>query len=346
MMRSRLRPMLLLALTASCAPRRGPSAPTAAAASVRVVAAGAELGGPFAVAFDRARRMYVAGMYGHRVTRVERDGRLTAIAGTGEAGGSGDGGPARAARLDQPHHLIVAPNDDVYVADTANFRVRKIDARTGVISTVAGSGRKGYAGDGGPALAADFGGIYCLAADPGFEALYLADLDNRRVRMVRLSDGVVTTVAGNGARGTPPDGADARAAPLSDPRAVAVDSHGNLYIIERGGHALRVVDRLGKIRTVVGTGEKGFTGDGADARMATLNGPKHLAIDRNDDVLIADTENHAIRRYSPRDGRIVRALGGPGDPAGLQRPHGVFVGPDGAMYVADSDNGRVLRFGP
>src|SRR5438445_9999798 len=131
-------------------------------------------------------------------------------------------------------------------------------------------------GDGGPAVKARFGNIYCASLDPSGERLYLADLDNRRIRVVDLGTGVVTTVAGNGKKGVPEDGADAVKAPLVDPRAVTVDDKGNVYILERSGHALRVVDAEGKIRTVVGTGKAGATGDDGPGRLATLNGPKHL----------------------------------------------------------------------
>src|SRR5262249_49025398 len=176
---------------------------------------------------------------------------------------------------------------------------------------------------------------------------------NRRIRVVDLKTGIVHTVAGNGQRGVPQDGSDARSAPLVDPRAVAADRKGNVYILERSGHALRVVDADGKIRTVVGTGKAGATGDGGDARKATLNGPKHLGIDAEDNVLIADTENHVIRKYLPREGTIVRVAGTGkkgmaglgGDPlkAELNQPHGVTVHASGMLYIADSSNNRVLR---
>jgi DNA-binding beta-propeller fold protein YncE len=313
----------------------------------------AKLRGPFAVGFDKAGNMYIAEMTGQRVRKVDGRGVLTTIAGTGEKGDGGDGGPALKAQFNGMHSLAVAPNGDLFVADTWNNRVRRIDAETGIITTVAGTGQKGFSGDGGPAAKAQFGGIYCVALDPKGERLYLADLDNRRIRMVDLQTGIVTTIAGNGRKGIPEDGADARMAPLVDPRAVAVDARGMVYILERSGHSLRVVDSQGKIRTVVGTGKQGARGDGGDARLATLGEPKHLCIDRDGNVLIADTENHLIRKYLPREGKIVRVagtgkkgtagLGSPPERAELNQPHGVYVDTSGVLYIADSSNDRVLK---
>jgi sugar lactone lactonase YvrE len=174
--------------------------------------------------------------------------------------------------------------------------------------------------------------------------------------MVDLKSGIVTTVAGNGERGVPSDGSTAKDAPLVDPRAVCADAAGNVYVLERSGHALRIVDFKGAIRTVVGTGQKGAGGDGGNAREATLNGPKHLCIDRDGGVIIADTENHVIRKYTPRDGKIVRLAGsgkrGTGGTSDLgssplevelNQPHGVYVHPSGDLYVSDSTNRRILK---
>jgi NHL repeat len=284
------------------------------------------------------------------------DGRVTTLAGTGRKGNGGDDGPAAQAELNGPHSLAVAGNGDIFVADTWNNRVRKIDGRSGRITNVAGTGRQGFAGDGGPASQAEFGGIYCLALDEAGQTLDLADLDNRRVRRINLNTGIVTTVAGNGKKGIPTDGDVALSAPLMDPRAVAIDGRGNLYIVERGGHALRVVDRSGKIRTVAGTGKPGNSGDGADARQARLNGPKHLCIDSEGGGCIADTENHRVRIYRPGDGTIqnvagtgrkgTSGLGGPPRGAELNQPHGVTVGPAGILYISDSSNNRILRGTP
>jgi len=316
----------------------------------------AKIVSPFGVGFDADGTLFFVEMLGHRVRKIGPDGLVSTLAGTGREGSSGDDGPAARAELNGPHSLAVASNGDVFVADTWNNRVRKIDARSGRITNVAGTGRKGFSGDGGFATQADFGGIYCLALDQAGQTLDLADLDNRRVRRVDMKTGIVSTVAGNGKKGVPADGDDARSEPLVDPRAVAVDGRGNLYILERGGNALRVVDRAGKIRTVAGTGKPGDSGDGGDSRQAMLNGPKHLCVDACFFMLIAATENHRIRVYRSEDGTIQRlagtgrkgakGLGGPPGAAELNQPHGVTVGPGGILYIADSSNNRILKIVP
>jgi hypothetical protein len=308
------------------------------------------------VAFDPTGTLYFVELSGERVRTIGADGLVRTIAGTGRKGDGGDGGPAVRAEFNAMHSLAVTRNGDIYVADTLNHRVRKFDTRSGEITTIAGTGAKGLSGDDGPATRAEFNGIYCIALDEAEKALYLADLENRRIRVVNLKTGVVSTVAGNGTRGIPEDGSDARSAPLVDPRAVAVDGRGNVYILERSGHALRVVDPAGKIRTVAGTGAKGSSGDGGDARKATLNGPKHLCVDAQDNVVIADTENHRIRLYRPADGTIVNiagsgakgtaGLGGPPALAELNQPHGVTIGPGGVLYICDSSNHRILKIVP
>ena len=314
----------------------------------------AQLLTPFGVDFNKSGEMFLVEYAGQSVRKVAGNGIVSTIAGTGRKGYSGDGGPALKAEFNSMHSLVIAPNGDIYVADTGNNCIRIIAG--GNVSTIAGTGHKGYSGDDGPAAKAEFGGLYSVALDARAERLYLADLDNRRIRVIQLDTGTVTTVAGSGERGVPEDGALARTAPLVDPRAVAVDGKGNVYILERNGHALRVVDTAGKIRTVAGSGKKGFSGDGGDARQATLNGPKHLCIDRDDNVIIADTDNHVIRKYLPREGKIVRVagtgskgiagLGGPPEQAELNQPHGVHVDVRGVLYIADSLNQRVVKIEP
>ena len=345
---------LILILTSTLGPASGAERLVLVAGGAGAPA-GAKLTSPFGVAFSPSGELIFVEMTGHRVGRIDGRGLVTTIAGTGRKGSGGDGGPATGAELNSPHGLAIAPDGGILVADTWNNRVRRIDPRTGRIATIAGTGRKGFGGDGGPATAAEFGGVYGFALDPAGTRLYVADLDNLRVRALDLATGLVTTAAGDGTRGVPADGAPARSAPLLDPRAVAADGAGNLYILERSGHALRVVGRDGIIRTVAGTGKAGATGDGGPARLATLNGPKHLCIDRDGGVLIADTENHLIRKYRPSNGTIVRiagtgrkgadGVGGPPDRARLSQPHGVAVHPSGEIYIADSSNDRILRIG-
>ena len=322
-----------------------------------VAATNAALTAPFGVDFDAQANLYIVEMTGHRVRRLAPSGLLSIVAGTGVSGRRGDKGPASAAEFNGIHNLAISPDGNaIYLADTWNNCVRKIDSLTGRVTTMAGTGEKGFTGDGGPAESARFGGVYCVSLNPSGDQMFLADLDNRRIRVVSLKSGIVRTIAGNGQKGIPADGAVATDAPLVDPRAVIADASGAVYVLERSGHALRVVGTDGRIRTIVGTGQKGNTGDGGPALQATLNGPKHLCFDREGRILIADTENHVIRRYSPKDGMIVRiagtgqpgskGTGGPPLEVQLRQPHGVYVHADGTLYISDSGNNRVLKVVP
>jgi sugar lactone lactonase YvrE len=326
------------------------------AASKDATPVGGTLSMPFAVDADTQGNLYLAELTGQRVRKFDVQGRLSTFAGTGAKGAAGDGGPARAAQFNGMHHLAITPGGDLLVADTWNNRVRRIDAQTGRITTIVGTGEKGFAGDGGLAVQAQCGGIYCIALDVPRNRLLLADLDNRRIRVVTLGDGRIATLAGNGTRGVPVDGSLAAQSPLVDPRAVTCDQAGNVYILERSGHALRAVDSQGRIRTVAGTGRKGPAADDVPALTATLNGPKHLCVDLQDNVIIADAENNVVRKLLVREGRLVRiagtgrmgsaGVGGPALQVELARPHGVFVDRHGTLYIADSDNHRVLRLVP
>jgi DNA-binding beta-propeller fold protein YncE len=308
---------------------------------------------PFGVDFDKAGTMFIVELNGQRVHQVDAKGVLTTIAGTGKKGDSGDNGQAAVAQFNSMHSLAVLTDGNLCVADTLNHRLRLIDLKSGKVAALAGSGKKGSAGDGGEALKADFNGLYCVALDPQGESLFVADLENRKIRKIHLPTRIVTTVAGNGQKGVPADGSEAVKAPLVDPRAVAVDKKGNIWILERSGHALRVVDAQGKIRTVAGTGKAGLSGDGGEALKAQLNGPKHLCIDLAGNVIIADTANHVIRKFLVDEGKIVRVAGNGkkgsagvgGDPLQLEmnEPHGVYVHSSGTLYIVDSMNHRVLK---
>ena len=290
---------------------------------------------------------------GNRLLRVDKAGIMKVIGGTGMKGYSGDGGDARKAQINGVHNIAVTPEGDIFLSDAWNYRVRKISGKTGIITTFAGTGKKGFSGDGGPADKAEFGTVIQVALDPAAKHLHVADIDNKRIRRIALATGIVETVAGIGKAGKPEDGADAKSAPLSDPRAVVAAADGSFYILERNGNALRLVDAAGKIKTVVGTGKPGLSGDDGPALEATMSGPKHLCLDRDGNVIIADAETHTIRRYDPKTGKITRiagtgkkgAAGIGGDPLAceLARPHGVTIAPDGRLIITDSYNNRVLR---
>lgn len=309
----------------------------------------ARLTSPFGVDFDSTGDLYLVEMTGNRVRRLDKKGMLTVVAGTGEKGDRD--GKALEAQFNGPHNLAISALQ-ILLADTWNSCVRVLDLPSGTVRKTIGTGERGFSGDGGPAGKAAFGNVYCVSVG-GDQQLYLADLDNLRIRAVDPSTGLVRTVAGNGKKGVPADGAKATEAPLVDPRAVIADAQGRVYVLERSGNALRVVELDGTIKTVVGTGEKGNRGDGGDARQATLSGPKHLCFDLDGNVLIADTENHVIRKYLPRERRIVRVagtgrkgsqgLGAPPLEVELNQPHGVYVHQDGTLYISDSSNHRVLK---
>ena len=295
---------------------------------------------PFGIDFDRAGNGYIVEMAGgERVLKIDTAGKLSVFAGTGEKGGTGDNGPALEARFNGMHSLAIGRDGDIFIADTWNNRIRRI--ADGKIFTFAGTGKRGFSGDGGPARDAEFGNVYCVAFDAPKENLFVADLDNRRIRAINLKSGIVITIAGNGQRGIPVDGARAKDAPLVDPRAVAVDSKGSVYILERSGHALRRVDRDGTIRTVAGSGKKG-NAEG-EALKAEFNGPKHICVDATDNVIIADTDNHVIRKYLAKENKVVRIAGAESGEFRLKQPHGVQLDKNGALYIADSLNNRIVK---
>jgi sugar lactone lactonase YvrE len=315
-------------------------------------ALGAKFVEPFAVAFDKPGNWYVCEHKGERIVRIDKAGKASVLAGTGQTGYSGDGRKATEATLFDPHGIVITADQQMYVADTRNHTVRKIDLKTGLISTMAGTGRAGYSGDGGPATKAEFNGTFAIDVDPSGRNLYIADLGNRRVRKIDLKSGIVTTIAGNGEKGVPQAGADATASPLADPRAIAADSKGNVYVLERGGNALRVVDKKGEIQTLIAPANSA-SASANTVVVPDLNGPKHLCVDRKDNVVIADAENNLVRYFNSRTGKTVTIVGTgqPGkeivsdEPLKTQvhRPHGVFVHPSGALYISDSYNHRILK---
>ena len=249
------------------------------------------------MAADGAGNLYIADSGNHRIRKVDSSGTISTIAGSGEFGFGGDGGPAIDARLNYPSGVAVDGAGNVYIADLGNQRIRKVDS-TGTITTIAGSGETGFGGggfggDGGPATEAQLNYPRGVAID-GAGNVYIADQGNQRIRKVD-STGTITTIAGSGERGFSGDGDPATEAQLNYPWGVAVDGAGNVYIADLGNHRIRKVDSLGTITTIAGSGEFGFGGDGGPAIDARLNYPSGVAVDGAGNLYIADSVNHRIR---------------------------------------------------
>jgi DNA-binding beta-propeller fold protein YncE len=317
-------------------------------------AAAALLNGPFDVAFDAAGNLYFSDTFNNRIRRVDaRSGVITTIAGNGEEGFAGDGGPAIEAALNQPYGIAIDRAGNLYIADRLNRRVRRIDAASGVITTLAGTGEAAYGGDGGPAARAGLAEPNGLAFDLAERLLYITDVADNRVRVVDLAAGTIATFAGTGAAEHSGDGGRASDAGTFGARAVKIGADGTVYILERQGSSLRAVDpRTVIITTIAGTTARGYAGDGGPALAAVFDAPKEMAIDRDGSLLIVDTENHAIRRIDHRTGIVSNVAGGrqgaggdggPATAAGLDRPHGAVVGPDGAIYIGDTNNHRIRK---
>jgi DNA-binding beta-propeller fold protein YncE len=312
----------------------------------------AGLNQPFDVALDRQGNLYFSEANNHCVRRVERgSGRITTVAGSGKAGYTGDGGPATQAQLNSPYGIALDAANNLYIVDRLNACIRVVEAATGMIWTIAGTGQPGYGGDGGPANQAPLQEPNDVVLD-GKGRAFIADVRDHRVRVVELASGVITTFAGTGQEGSSGDGGPATRATLLGPRALAFDSTGDLYICLRNDHKVRKIDiRTGIIRPLAGTGERGYTGDHGPALQATFNGPKEIAVDRQGNIFVVDTENHCIRRIEATSGLVTTVAGtgqaggqgdgGPASAATLKRPHGACVDAEGNLYIGDSENHRV-----
>jgi len=295
--------------------------------------------------------VYVCDTLNHRIRRISSDGKIKTIAGTGERGWSGDNGPATAAKLNEPYEVRLDANGNVYWVERLSHSVRKLDAKSGNVTTIAGTGTPGSSGDGKPATEAQLNDPHSIVFDKNGD-LFIADVKNHRIRKVDMKTGIISTFSGTGERLPTPDGAPIATAPLSGPRALDFDQAGNLWVALREGNAVLKFDlEKGTVHQVAGTGKKGYTGNGGPAKEATLNGPKGISVGPNGNVYIADTENHAIRMIDVAKGTL-EAVAGTGergdgtisDPlrCGLARPHGVFVDSSGAIYIGNSDAPRVL----
>lgn len=291
----------------------------------------AKVSRPFGVIFDKAGNMYI-GQFGTKtdgqlVRKVDAKGVITTIAGTGKVGAGGDGGPATAGEFNFIHDIVIGPDGNLYVADSFNRKVRKIDVKSGILTSFAGTGEgKASTGDGGPADKAALDGVASLWFSKDGATLYVSGFSSK-VRTIDMKTGTISTLAGC------PGG-----------RSIAMDSKGNLYIAS--GTSLRVRTPDGSVKVLLDDTHLG----GSDLPLA--GNPKHLGIDAQDNVLICDELHHLLRKYIPAEGKLVTMMGdgkpgtagldGPPAKAQLKNPHGVLFH-SGAIYITDSMNDRVLK---
>lgn len=305
----------------------------------------AQIDNPYGLAIGPDGALYFCEIGNHRIRRLDlKTQRISTVVGTGRKGYSGDGGPALIATLNEPYEVAFDRSGNMYFAEMQNHVVRRVDRKTRIVSTVAGTGAAGFAGDGGPAAKAQLRQPHSIAFDPQGRLL-ICDIGNHRIRRVDLKTGQMETWAGTGERKPTPDGAPIAGTPLNGPRAITAGPNGNLYLVLREGNAVYRLDtKAGTIHHIAGTGQQGYEGDGGPAKLARLAGPKGIAWAPGNSLYLADTESHTIRKIDLKSGVIqtVAGTGKRGDgPDGLARPHGIFVSKSGKIYIGDSESHRV-----
>ena len=300
---------------------------------------------PFGLAVDADGNLYVADSANHQVRKVDPEGNVTTFAGTGQFGSTGG-------HLNFPAAVAVDAAGSVYIAERRNHRIRKVDSG-GAITTVAGTGRVGHGGDGGPATEAFLFDPIGVAVDAAGN-VYVADRRNHRIRKIDTA-GTITTYAGTGEPGSAGDGGSATAASLAYPAGVAVDTAGNVYVADMGNGKVRKIDAVGTITTFAGTGDPRTAGDGGPATEASLAYPAGLAVDSAGNVYVADMGSGRVRRIDAA-GTITTIAGagdsgtaqdgGPATRARLAYPAGVAAASDGKLYVSEFGGARVRILTP
>jgi DNA-binding beta-propeller fold protein YncE len=321
-----------------------------------------QINNPYGMAIGPDGGLYFCDRGNQRIRRIDLiTKKMTTIAGTGERGYTGDGGPATQAALSEPHEIAFDRAGDLYIAERDNHVIRKVTMKTGIISTVAGTGQAGFSGDGALGIHAQLRQPQGIFIDRD-GTLLICDVGNHRLRRLHLNTGIIETWAGTGVMAPTPDGSPVLGTPVNGPRSLAMSPRGDLYLALREGNVILRIDPFTKAYTrIAGTGETGFSGDGGSATSAKfggsatgsgarLAGPKGLAYGPGDSLYIADTDSHVIRKIDLKAGTISTVLGTgqigdepETDPLHykLIRPHGVLVA-DGVLYVADSEAHRIL----
>lgn len=313
----------------------------------------AQLQLPSGLTFDSQGNLYIADRANHRIRKVNRKGIITTVAGNGTAGFSGDGGPATQASLKLPSGVVLDKQGNLYIADRSNNRIRKVNTK-GIIQTFAGNGKDGYHGDNMPALKATLDKPFGLALDKN-NNLYIADRGNNRIRKVDRS-GLISTVAGDGGFYFIGDNGPAYRASIAGPTGVTVDGKGNIYIADRSNNRIRMVDKQGLIRTIMGTGHQEYNGDSELGRETSLHLPFGVALDKKGDLLVIDRSHYRIRKLIMKGSKVttlagngVKKFGGDGGPAqgaNLEFPHGIDVDSKDNVVFADKSHFRIRKITP
>jgi streptogramin lyase len=316
---------------------------------------------PFGIEPYSPGTYYACEFGGHRILKLDlNEGFVEVVGGDHHARLAGDGGPATKASFNAPHEIRRDSEGALYVADSFNHVVRKLDPKTGAVTTIAGTGEANFSGDGGPADQAAMNGPISIALD-GKGNLYVADIGNHRIRQVDLATGIITTVAGTGEKQLPRQGGRAKDNPVVGPRSLFYQD-GLLYVALREGNSVWSLDpQTDRWTHLAGSGKKGYSGDGGDPLQATFDGPKGIVVAESGPdgkpgkIYVADTENHAIRVID-RNAATIATLagqgpkhgtfggdGGPASESSLKRPHGICLTPEGDLFIGDSENHRFRK---